>query len=92
MTYTEVPSKSGSPTFATPHFVGANTPRIGEYVPVQVRCRTTGDPVADRNPWYYLVVSGAAAGRYAPADNFYNDGSSSGPPNNVFVDTNVPQC
>ncbi|WP_322749431.1 MULTISPECIES: hypothetical protein [unclassified Frankia] len=92
VTYTEVPSDSGSPTFATPHFVGANTPRIGAHVPVQVRCRTTGDPVANGNTWYYLVVSGAAAGRYAPADNFYNDGSSSGPPNTVLVDTNVPLC
>jgi len=61
-------------------------------VSVQVRCRTTGDAVEDGNTWYYLVVTGVAAGRYAPADNFYNDGSTSGGHNNVFVDTKVPMC
>ncbi|MDT3442478.1 PKD domain-containing protein [Pseudofrankia sp. BMG5.37] len=91
-THTEVTGNTGSPTFATVHFVGPNTPRIGVNVAVQVRCRTTGDAVEDGNTWFYLVVSGVAAGRYAPADNFYNNGATSGPHNNVFVDTKVPLC
>ncbi|ONH28803.1 PKD domain-containing protein [Pseudofrankia asymbiotica] len=91
-TFTEVTGNTGSPTFATVHFVGPNTPRIGVNVAVQVRCRTTGDAVEDGNTWFYLVTTGVAAGRYAPADNFYNDGSTSGGHNNVFVDTKVPLC
>ncbi|OHV33355.1 MULTISPECIES: PKD domain-containing protein [Pseudofrankia] len=91
-THTEVTGNTGSPTFATVHFVGPNTPRIGVNVAVQVRCRTTGDAVEDGNTWFYLVVSGVASGRYAPADNFYNNGATSGPHNNVFVDTKVPLC
>jgi hypothetical protein len=95
-TYTENAGPAGATTFLNPANESGVGPRIGDYSPVQVSCRTTGLPVSgDGNPWYYRIASSPWNNSYyASADPFYNEpgvtsGSLSGTP---LVDASVPTC
>ena len=65
---------------------------IGETV--QVSCRAQGQAVSDGDTWWYNIASGPWNSTYwAPADNFYNDGATSGSlAGTPFYDPNVPVC
>ena len=65
---------------------------IGETV--QVSCRAQGQAVSDGDTWWYKVASSPWNDTYwAPADNFYNDGATSGSlAGTPFFDPNVPMC
>jgi serine/threonine protein kinase len=92
--YYETTSGAGSGTFTNYTNAGGTVgPRINPYTTVQVTCRLTGFAVADGNTWWYLIAQSPWNNQYyASADNFYNNGQTSGPPNSIFVDTNVPLC
>ena len=84
---------NGSGTFAAPNTGNGPLPRIGGLTTVTVICRTTGAPVGALNDTWWYALGGAFSGRYAPADNFYNNGATSGNiANGVLVDNAVPGC
>jgi hypothetical protein len=86
---------SGSGTFTDyTHANGNLGQRIASYQTIRVSCRLTGFTTADGNPWWYRVASSPWNNAYyAPADNFYNNGATSGSLiGTPFVDTNVPLC
>lgn len=92
-TYYETATSNGSGTFTQYWNAGGPGQRIAAYQTVQVSCRLTGFVVADGNPWWYRIKSSPWNNQYyAPADNFYNNGQTSGPNNTIWVDTNVPLC
>jgi serine/threonine-protein kinase len=92
--YHETTSGTGSGTFTNYTNAGGTVgPRVNPYTTIQITCRLTGFAVADGNTWWYLIAQSPWSNQfYASADNFYNNGQTSGPPNSVFVDTNVPLC
>jgi serine/threonine protein kinase len=92
--YYETTSGTGSGTFTNYTNAGGTVgPRVNPYTTIQITCRLTGFMVADGNTWWYRIAQSPWNDQYyASADNFYNNGQTSGPPNSVFVDTNVPLC
>lgn len=96
--YDETAGPYGSGTF-TNYMNAGGTPgkEIAAYGTVEVSCRVTGwqrsgSPSGDN--WWYRVQSSPWSNQfYAYADNFYNNGQTSGNVNNgVLVDANVPLC
>ncbi len=93
-TWAETTGSTGAPTFAN----AANESGPGTRVngTVQVSCVLTGLVVASLNndPWYYRVASSPWSNAYySPADDYYNNGQTSGSlANGVLVDPNVPLC
>ena len=86
---------TGSGTFTNYTNAGGTLgQRIAPYQTIQVSCRLTGFKVADGNTWWYRVASTPWSNAYyAPADNFYNNGQTSGSLSGTpFVDPNVPNC
>lgn len=69
-------------------------PTIGAYQTVQISCKVTGFRVADGDTWWYRVASAPWNNAYyTPADNFYNNGATSGSLHGTpFVDSAVPNC
>jgi hypothetical protein len=92
-TRTEVATNTGSGTFTNYSNASGDGPRIAVHQAVQVSCRVQGFKVESGDTWWYKIASSPWNGDYyAPADNFYNNGATSGPDNTVFVDTSVPGC
>lgn len=61
---------------------------------ILVDCKIMGFKVADGNPWWYRIAQSPWDGKYYDsADNFYNNGRTSGPlANTPWVDNHVPDC
>jgi serine/threonine-protein kinase len=93
-TFYETTSGAGSGTFTDYTNAGGTVgQRVNPYTTIQITCRLTGFVVADGDSWWYRITQSPWNNQYyASADNFYNNGQTSGPPNSVFVDTNVPLC
>lgn len=92
---TEVAGPGGAGTFTNYTNAGGYLgPRIAPYQAVQVTCALTGFRVADGNPWWYQIASSPwADAYYASADNFYNNGATSGSLiGTPYVDPAVPLC
>ncbi len=94
----ETTGPNGSGTFTNYTNAGGYVGQsLAGYQTVQVSCRVqgwqrSGSPAGD-NWWYRLVPSPWNNNYYAYADNFYNNGQTSGPINNgVLVDASVPLC
>ena len=69
---------------------GTVGPRIPEYATIRIQCRRTGFAVADGNTWWYKIYGEVY---YASADNFYNNGSTSGSLSGTpFYDPDIPLC
>jgi hypothetical protein len=89
----ETTGPAGSDTFDNPSNAGGKGSRIGGNATIQISCRLQGFVVADGNNWWYRIESSPWAGKYTPADNFYNNGQTSGTLiGTPFVDTNIPMC
>jgi len=72
---------------------GTEGPSIGQGVTVQVSCRVRGYVTPNGNDWWYRIASSPWNNAYySDADGFYNNGQTSGPSNNVWVDEKVPLC
>lgn len=94
-TYSETAGPAGSGTFT--YYTNAGAPlgqRVAAYQTIQVSCRLTGWTAPDGDNWWYRIATGPwNNGFYAPADNFYNNGQTSGSLTGTpFVDTKVPLC
>jgi hypothetical protein len=86
---------SGSGTFTNYTNAGGTLgQRVAAYQTIQVSCKLTGFKVADGDTWWYRIASSPWNNAYfAPADNFYNNGQTSGSLSGTpFVDNNVPNC
>ena len=61
---------------------------------VQIACKLQGFKVADGNPWWYRIASAPwNSAFYVPADNFYNNGATSGSLRGTpWVDGAVGDC
>lgn len=91
----ESTSSGGSPTFTNYSNAGGTSgQRVGAYWTIEVSCRLTGWTAPDGNNWWYRLPASPWNGAfYAPADDFYNNGQTSGSLSGTpFVDTNVPYC
>jgi hypothetical protein len=91
----ETTGPAGSGTFTNYTNAGGIVgSRIAPYTTVQITCKLTGFVVADGNPWWYKVASSPWNNQFfAPADNFYNNGATSGSLSGTpFYDTAVPDC
>jgi serine/threonine-protein kinase len=94
-TYYETTSSNGSNTWTDYHTAGgAEGTYVQPFTTIQITCRLTGYTIPqDGNPWWYRIAQSPWNNQfYASADNFYNNGQTSGPPNSIFVDLNVPLC
>jgi hypothetical protein len=94
-TYSETAGPAGSGTFTNYINAGGTLgQRVGAYQTIQVSCRLTGWTAPDGDNWWYRVDSSPWSNTfYAPADNFYNNGQTSGSLSGTpFVDTKVPLC
>ncbi|MEX2211975.1 MAG: fibronectin type III domain-containing protein [Gaiellaceae bacterium] len=94
-TYTEVAGPNGAGTFTNYQNAGGTLgSRIAPYQRIQVACKLQGFRVANGNPWWYRIASSPWNGQfYASADNFYNNGQTSGSLRGTpFVDSNVRDC
>jgi len=94
-TWAETTGSPGSGTFTNWTNAGGTLgPRIGAYTTVQISCRLTGWTAPDGNNWRYRINSGPWSDQYfAPADNFYNNGATSGDLHGTpFVDPAVAIC
>ncbi|MBL7491247.1 PKD domain-containing protein [Frankia sp. AgB1.9] len=92
-THTEVATNTGSGTFKNYSNASGDGQRIAVHQAVEVSCRVQGFKVESGDTWWYKIASSPWNGEYyAPADNFYNNGATSGPDNAVFVDASVPGC
>lgn len=94
-THAETAGPSGGNTFTNPANAGAPLGQhVAAYQTIQVSCRLTGFKVADGNTWWYKIASSPWNNAfYAPADNYYNNGQTSGSLSGTpFVDTAVPMC
>jgi serine/threonine protein kinase len=86
--YYETATKYGSPLFTGPdNQSGLQTQRIAGYATVRVSYACNGLATSDGNYYFYRLWN---SNLYAPADDFYNNGATSGPSNTIFVDPNVP--
>jgi Prokaryotic phospholipase A2 len=93
-TYAET-TGSTSGTFTNYTNAGGSVgPTIGAQQTVQVACKLTGFAVANGNTWWYRIASAPWNNAYyAPADNFYNNGATSGSlAGTPWVDPAVPNC
>lgn len=95
--YAETAGPAGSGTFTDYTNAGGTVgQRVAAYQTIQVTCRLTGWTAPDGDNWWYQLPAIApwnSSVFYAPADNFYNNGQTSGslkgtPP----YDPNVPLC
>lgn len=94
-TVAETAGSAGSGTFTNYTNAGGTLgQRVAAYQTVQVSCRRTGWSAPDGDNWWYLIASSPWSNAfYAPADNFYNNGQTSGSLSGTpFVDTHVPLC
>lgn len=94
-TYPETAGSTGGNTFTNPANAGAPLgQRVGDYQTIRVSCRLTGWKAQDGNTWWYRIASSPWNNAfYAPADNYYNNGATSGSLiGTPFVDTKVPMC
>jgi hypothetical protein len=94
-TVPETAGQYGSGTFTNYTNAGGTIgQRIAAYQTVQIACRLQGFKVADGNTWWYRVASSPWNNTfYTPADNFYNNGQTSGSlAGTPWVDLNVPSC
>ncbi len=92
---TEVAGPAGAPTFTNYTNAGGTIgQRVAAYQSVKVTCRLTGFKVADGNTWWYKVASSPWNNTfYASADDFYNNGQTSGSlAGTPYYDPNVPLC
>jgi hypothetical protein len=84
-----------APTF-TDYFDAGGTsgPAIGKNATIQVACRAYGFAVRDGDPWWYLIASSPwNSAYYASADDFFNNGSTTGTLNGTpLFDPDVPLC
>lgn len=91
----ETASEVGAGTFTDyTNADGALGQRVAAYQTIKVSCRLTGFKVADGNTWWYRIAQSPwNNGYYASADNFYNNGQTSGTLiGTPFVDSSVPLC
>ena len=94
-TWSEATSSIGSDTFANAANEGGKWTRIGGSTTIQVTCKLTGMAMTnDGNNWWYQVAQSPWNNQYyTPADNFYNNGQTSGSLHGTpYVDLSVPTC
>lgn len=93
--YYETAGPGGSGTFTNYSNAGGTLgSRVPAYGTVEVSCRLTGWKAPDGDNWWYRIASSPWNNTfYASADNYYNNGQTSGSlAGTPFVDTNVPLC
>lgn len=94
-TFPETAGPGGSGTYTNYTNAGGTLgQRVAAYQTIQVTCRLTGFKVQDGNTWWYKVASNPWDNQfYASADNYYNNGQTSGSLSGTpFYDSKVPVC
>lgn len=93
-TTSETTGSSGSDTFANFSNESGVGTRIGGLATILVSCKTTGFALPNGNNWWYRIAQSPWSDQYyAPADNFYNNGHTSGSlAGTPYMDANVPNC
>jgi hypothetical protein len=91
----ETAGPSGGDTFTNPANAGAPLGQhVAAYQTIKMTCRLTGWKAQDGNTWWYKISSSPWNNAfYAPADNYYNNGQTSGSLiGTPWVDTAVSMC